>query len=328
MAQIRGSGFVVQSFRCSSGSLLSAGVTAAAVLLLLATSWVQAQSAPNSNSVPKTPPTTSATSPVPPQQFATPPVALPPPPPTVEQRPLQPPTVAWDGKQLTIDADNSSLADILVAVRQLTGASIELPAATSGERVFVHLGPGPVRDILSDLLYGTPFDYVIEAAEDDPDTLRRVVLTARGQGDVSTGVVVAGATETVEGVGGGGSTLAAGARGPAATDVGTRSDRVRMMPGWNSPGKPAFQANAEAALAAAQAATEDAAAATDSASTQDSAVAADPAEGTKASTSSPSTRDSNDQSGVGQAIQSMTRMFEQRRQIQVQQNQPPPPSSN
>jgi hypothetical protein len=328
VAQIPGSGLLVQPFRGFGRSLLPLRSTSASVVLLLATSWTQAQSVPNNDSIQKNAPTTSAASPVTPQQVVPQPVSPPPLPVTSAPQPLQPPTVAWDGKQLTVDANNSSLADILVAVRKRTGASIELPAAASGERVFVHLGPGPVREILSDLLYGTPFDYVIQTAEDDPDALRSVMLTARGQSDDSTGVVVAGATDTGDGIGGQGTTLATDARSRVATDGRTRSERVRMMPGWNSPSKPTFQADAEAALAAAQAAAEDSAAAQDSAPANDSVPAADAAGDTKASNSSPATPDSNNQSGVGQAIQSMTRMFEQRRQIQAQQNQPPPPSSN
>jgi hypothetical protein len=260
--------------------------------------------------------------------------------------PPQPPTVTWDGKRLTIDADNSRLADILVAVRDQIHASIEIPGAASAERVFVHLGPGPARDILSDLLYGTPFDYIVEAADDDPDTLRKVVLTARGQSDSSSDVVVAGAANPGEGNGGEGSTPVAIAHGGEATD-GRARPGMRMMPGWASSGKTVFQADAEAAAERTakeqeSAAPPESSAAQDSADTQDptasqeprpaqdsvaaaqSSAAADPAEGARASNSS----NWDNQSGVGQAIQNMTRMFEQRRQIQAQQNQPSPPSSN
>jgi hypothetical protein len=333
VAQIPDSGFMVQLFRGSSGAPLPLGFTGAVVLLLLATSWVQAQT-PTSNSLGKNKPTISAVSPVPPQETAQPPAVPPPTPPTVEQKPPQPPAVDWDGKLLTIDADNSTLAAVLGAVRDRTGASIEIPGAASRERVFVHLGPGPVRDIISALLYGTPFDYIIESADDDSDTLRSVVLTPRGLGDRSSDVVVAGAANIGEGSGGGGSIPAAVAHRGEATDGRDRPEGVRMMPGWAGPGKPSFQADAEAALAAEQAAAQDAAAAQDSAAPQDSvaskdsAAAADAAEGKRASNSSPSTSDSDDPSGIGQAIQGMTRMFEQRRQIQAQQNQPPPPSSN
>ena len=320
------------------------------VLLLLAASWLQAQSAPTSNSIGESKPSRTV-SPVPAQEVAPPPVAPQPPPPTVEQKPPQLPAVAWDGKQLTIDADNSTLAAVLLAVRERTGASIEMPGAASGERVFLHLGPGPARDIISSLLYGTSFDYIVEAADDDPDTLRRVVLTARGLGDSSSGVVVAGATNTGEGSGVGDSSPAAVAHGGQATDGRARPEGMRMMPGWSGPGKTTSQAAGEAVLAALEAAKEqesagaqDSAANPDSAGAQNSAVtpdsatkqenaeaqssAADTTEGNRVSSSSPSTSDSNDQSGVEQAIQNMTRMFEQRRQIQALQNQPPPPPSN
>jgi hypothetical protein len=223
--------------------------------------------------------------------------------------------------------------------------------------VFIHLGPGSARDIISSLVYGTPFDYIVETAEDDPDTLRRVVLTARGQGDGSSEVVAVGAAETGEGTSGG-AALAGDAYRGRATEPLAHPERVRMMPGWSSPGKPTSQAAGEAALAAQEAAAQDAAAAADA--TESAANAQNPGAGsvesqpansnslssspatTPASTvaesdlppaapeesSSNSASNSNDQSGVGQSIQNMTRMFEQRRQIQAQQNQPPPPSSN
>lgn len=118
-----------------------------------------------------------------------------------------------------------------------------------------------------------------------------------------------------------------------------------MMTGWASSGKTTFQADAEAALAAEQAASPDSAAAQDSVAAQDPAAAQSPAaaadasEGTvsaqtpavpsteKASNSSPPTADSNDESEVGRAIQNMTQMFEQRRQIQTKQNQLTPSSN-
>lgn len=347
MLQIPDSGFMMQPSRGSSGTPLPLGFRSTVVLLLLAASWLQAQRAPNSNSIGKNKPN-PALVPVPTQEVAPPPVV----PPPVEQKPPQPPAVDWDGKQLTIDADNSTLAAVLLAVRERTGASIEMPGAASGERVFLHLGPGPARDIISSLLYGTSLDYIVEAADDDPDTLRRVVLTVRGLGDSSSGVVVAGATNTGEGSGDGGSSPAAVAHGGDATDGRARPEGLRMMPGWASPGKTTSQAAGEAVLAALEAAKEqesaggaqDSAATPDSAGAQNSAAtpdssakqenaeaqspAVDTAQGIRASSSSPSTSESNDQSGVGQAIQNMTRMFEQRRQIQALQNQPPPPPSN
>lgn len=108
-------------------------------------------------------------------------VAPPPPPPTPEQMPPAAPQVAWDGEQLTIASDNSTLADILVAVRELTGADIDIPSGASAERVAARLGPGPAREILASLLGGTDFNYVIQAADNNPLGLQSIVLTPRSR---------------------------------------------------------------------------------------------------------------------------------------------------
>src|SRR4051812_47889568 len=107
------------------------------------------------------------------------PAALPP-----TQNPSHAPVISWDGNRLTIDAENSSLADILLGIRSRTGASIEMPGSTNAERIAVHLGPAPIRDVLSSLLYGTDFNYVIQASEDDESGLGKVILTSRN-GDQS-----------------------------------------------------------------------------------------------------------------------------------------------
>src|SRR5262249_14258551 len=47
---------------------------------------------------------------------------------TLEQKPAVPPKVTYQDRQLTIVAENSSLGDILRAVKTQTGAAIDLPA--------------------------------------------------------------------------------------------------------------------------------------------------------------------------------------------------------
>lgn len=100
----------------------------------------------------------------------------------VQQIPLDsiaavPPQVTFQNNQLTIVAPNSTLADILRAVRKQTGAEIEIPAAP--ERVVTHLGPGPARDVVADLLNGSRFNYVLLGSPSDDSALTRVVLVAR-----------------------------------------------------------------------------------------------------------------------------------------------------
>ena len=93
--------------------------------------------------------------------------------------PPNPPQVPWDGEQLTIKSDNSTLADILAAVRTRTGAGIELPEGGASERVAARLGPGPAREVLSSLLSGSDFDYIIQASDEDPLGIQSVFLTPR-----------------------------------------------------------------------------------------------------------------------------------------------------
>jgi hypothetical protein len=100
----------------------------------------------------------------------------------VQQIPLDsiaavPPQVSYQGSQLTIVAPNSTLADILRAVRKQTGAEIEIPAAP--ERVVTHLGPGPARDVLAELLNGSRFNYVLLGSPGNETMLTRVVLVPK-----------------------------------------------------------------------------------------------------------------------------------------------------
>lgn len=88
-----------------------------------------------------------------------------------------PPQVSYQNSQLTIVAPNSTLGDILRAVRKQTGAEIEVPSAP--ERVVTHLGPGPARDVVAELLNGSRFNYVLLGSPTDDAQLTRVVLVAK-----------------------------------------------------------------------------------------------------------------------------------------------------
>jgi len=97
---------------------------------------------------------------------------------TLEQMPVVPPQVSFQSGQLTIKAPNSTLGDILNAVQALTGAEVDMPG-TGSERVVGSFGPGPARDVLAALLYGSHFNYVLLGSETDPQALNRVMLFAK-----------------------------------------------------------------------------------------------------------------------------------------------------
>jgi hypothetical protein len=120
----------------------------------------------------------------------------PPPLPAYTPAPLQPlpldqvpavaPRVQYSGGELTIVAHNSTLADVLKAVRQQTGADFDIPPNAS-ERVVADLGPGPARDVLAELLNGTHFNYVMVGSATDPTAVQSIVLTSKsGPPDTTT----------------------------------------------------------------------------------------------------------------------------------------------
>ena len=95
------------------------------------------------------------------------------------QKPPTPPKVICNGDQLTVVADNSTLESVLAAIRSCTGVKIDIPAEATNSRTFDKLGPGPAREILTSLLSGTDFNYVIESSASDPQKVEGVLLLAK-----------------------------------------------------------------------------------------------------------------------------------------------------
>ncbi|HTZ96639.1 MAG TPA: hypothetical protein VMB18_09595 [Terriglobales bacterium] len=104
--------------------------------------------------------------------------APPPTPLTPAQMPATPPTVSFVGEQLTVNAPNSTLGDILREVRKQTGASIDIPGNAT-ERVMGIFGPGPARDVLTAILNGSHFNYVLMGSATNPSGLDRVMLLSK-----------------------------------------------------------------------------------------------------------------------------------------------------
>ena len=73
------------------------------------------------------------------------------------------------------------MSDVLNAVRQKTGANVDMPAG-SGERVVGQFGPGAPRDVMAQLLNGSHYDYVLLGSAADPHALNKIVLMAKSNG--------------------------------------------------------------------------------------------------------------------------------------------------
>ena len=253
--------------------------------------------------------------------------------PTPEQLLPLAPEVVWDGKQLSINAENCTLYAILAAVRSQLGLSIDVPASASSERVAVRLGPAPARAVLTALLEGSNYDYIIQESESNKDEIQSMVLTLRGKGNDSD------SRDDREANSGGVAT----------------SGAVRRMPGFSRSGRPAFQeqmapdqespSTPDPPTASIPETTEPAAASTDSNQPAAQPVAETPVPSRDASPVATSLGGNNPlliQSTpvtagavVGptpittpEMTDQLQRMYEQRRQMQSQQNQGTTPPSH
>ena len=93
------------------------------------------------------------------------------------EAPLHGPVVTYRDGQLTIDAENSTLAAVLELVAEKTGAVIEVPPGSGLERIIEHTGPGRAEDVLASLLNGSPFDFVIVGSPQPPHVPMQVLLS-------------------------------------------------------------------------------------------------------------------------------------------------------
>lgn len=87
-----------------------------------------------------------------------------------------PAQVTLDNGKLTVDAQNSDLSAILQDVAQKSGMSVD--GLSKNTRVFGVYGPGSPRDVLSALLAGAGYNFVMVGGESG-SVPRELVLTAQ-----------------------------------------------------------------------------------------------------------------------------------------------------
>jgi hypothetical protein len=160
----------------------------AGAALLFSAPWLSAAQAPAAPAPSPAPAPAPAHKPVHPhKQSAAHQLATPPP--EVPAKPVEPEkpdwpandkpadaSVIWDSHGLHIEAENSSLQQILDDVAARTGATVE--GFDTDERVFGAYGPGPARDVLSQLLDGSGYN-IIMIGDQGQGTPRQIVLSSR-----------------------------------------------------------------------------------------------------------------------------------------------------
>jgi hypothetical protein len=103
-----------------------------------------------------------------------------------------PASVTWDSHGLRIEAANSSLARILADVATATGAKVE--GFNTDQRIFGVYGPGPAREVLSQLLLGSGYN-VVMIGDQGQGTPREIVLSDRHSGTASIAPNAASASD-------------------------------------------------------------------------------------------------------------------------------------
>ncbi|HYL91519.1 MAG TPA: hypothetical protein VEW69_00020 [Alphaproteobacteria bacterium] len=103
-----------------------------------------------------------------------------------EQMPAVQPRVGYENGLLTVDAINSTMGDTLNAIRARTGIIFDGLQAPS-ERIAFKAGPATADEVISELFYGSRYDYLVIGRDDDPKTIQRVTLTAKGPGVTTAG---------------------------------------------------------------------------------------------------------------------------------------------
>lgn len=111
---------------------------------------------------------------------------------TLTQQPTTPPQVTFRNGELSISAQNSTLADVLRAVRTQTGATVEIPSNAT-ERVVANIGPGPAQEVLASLLNGSRYNYVLAGSASNPNELDHVILMPKTGSDAQVAQATPGA---------------------------------------------------------------------------------------------------------------------------------------
>jgi hypothetical protein len=90
--------------------------------------------------------------------------------------------VSFHDGLLSISANRASLSEVLFAVHQRTGAEIAIPAGAEQEKVVGEFGPAPAPEVLSRLLNGSKFNFLIMSSSGDPRVVDQVILSPRADG--------------------------------------------------------------------------------------------------------------------------------------------------
>src|SRR5271157_40559 len=135
-------------------------------------------------------------------------------------------TVRYESGKLTVAAHGVSLQGVLQLIAQRTGTVIESTGWSDAGQVYVELGPATVQEVLTDLLNGSPANYVMLGSQSNPGFVERLIISAQAPSGASSQAPVVAAAQPVpkpQVYGGGG--LATDPNGSNAASVTAEEER-------------------------------------------------------------------------------------------------------
>lgn len=94
-------------------------------------------------------------------------------------QPPNPPNITYANGELTIVANNASLAEIVTGIERATSVRVE-GTRPDAERVFGQFGPGSPRDVLNSLFDGSRYDFILVGGLENPADVRTIILSPHG----------------------------------------------------------------------------------------------------------------------------------------------------
>jgi hypothetical protein len=111
--------------------------------------------------------------------LTSPQIAAEPPTPTVAPPQPKKVDISFQDGRLSVTSRKASLAEVLNELRIQTGADIVVPPGAEQELVAVVLGPSSPRDVISRLLDGSRYNFIIVGTDKDANQVERVVLSPK-----------------------------------------------------------------------------------------------------------------------------------------------------
>ena len=109
---------------------------------------------------------------------------------TPEQMTPAPPKISYENGLLSVESVNARLVDILNGIKAKTGIQFE-GIQTTTDRVAGKFGPAPTDEVLTNLLQGSRYDYVIIGQPEHPSLVQRVILSPNAVSAAAAGAAPA-----------------------------------------------------------------------------------------------------------------------------------------